>query len=74
MKTTKGHITATEKKHIKAIMEANLMSGKINNKTYFITKKQDGNYEVKISQKDRGLILCDGSELRMSTYTHEFQI
>jgi hypothetical protein len=37
----KGHLTATEKRHIKAMFELGLMSAKVNRKQYRITKEND---------------------------------
>lgn len=71
MTTLTGHITQTEKKAIKAILNANLMSGKVGIKTYFLFLN-DGIYTVKVQQKDRGMIPVGGSELRVSTYTSTF--
>jgi len=48
IKTTKGHITSTEKTHIKALFEANLIEGKVNHKTYFLDKISNDNFKVQI--------------------------
>jgi len=68
----KGHLTQTEKTHIKAILDANLKSGKIGRKTYFLSLKNDL-YTVKIRQMGRGLGFI-GSELKEETNTHQFTI
>ena len=73
MKTISGHLTATEKKHIKAILDMGLMAGKINRKFYHISKENEI-FTVAISEMDRGLIPVAGSELRMSTNTHRFTL
>jgi hypothetical protein len=71
MKTLTGHLTAANKKAIKAILSANLMSGKINNREYFLSL-ENGVYTVVIRTKDRGMMPVAGSELRMSNYKHTF--
>ena len=71
MKVLTGHLTATEKRHIKALFEANLMAGKINRKMYFITENA-GVYTVKVSQRDRGMMPVPGSPLRISVNTSTF--
>lgn len=71
MKVIQGHLTAHDKKAIKAILNLNLAAGVVNRKTYHLFNNGD-NYTVKITQKDRGLIPCAGSQLRESTYTHKF--
>jgi len=48
IETTKGHITATEKTHIKALFKANLIEGKVNRKTYFLDKISNDNFKVQI--------------------------
>lgn len=73
IQTISGHLTATNKTHIRAILEANLMEGKINNTNYHLQKEGEI-YTAKISKKDRGLIPCPGSQLRMSTGTYQFKV
>jgi hypothetical protein len=70
MKVLSGHLTATEKKHIKAILDQKLTAGKIGRKTYHLFNN-DGLYTVKVIQNDRGLGWI-GAELRQSVYTHTF--
>jgi hypothetical protein len=71
MKVLTGHLTTTEKKHITAILDQGLTAGKVAGKNYWL-QITDNVYTVKIQQKDRGLIPCEGSELRLSTYTSTF--
>jgi len=73
MKITEGHLTASEKKSVKAILKAGLTSGKVSKKNYFISIN-NGIYTVKIQVKDRGLIPCPGSALRLSTYISKFTL
>ena len=73
MKTLTGHLTATDKRNISAMMELGLKQGTINKKSYFLSQ-QNGIYTVKLQQKDRGLIPCPGSPLRISAYTATFTV
>lgn len=73
MKIISGHLTTSDKKAIKAILDIGLNSGKVGKKKYFLTEEK-GIYTVKYQQKDRGLIQCGGSELRISTYSAKFTI
>lgn len=73
MKILTGHLTAANKKAIKAILEAKLESGKVGRATYFLSNKNNI-HTVKIQQKDRGLIPCPGSKLRLSTYISTFTL
>lgn len=71
MKVLTGHLTATEKKVIKAMTSQNLSSGNVRKVNYFLSESK-GVHTVKIQKKDRGLIPCAGSELRVSTYSATF--
>lgn len=72
IKVLSGNLTSTNKRHIKAILENNLMEGKVNRITYYLTKTDDI-YTVKIVQKDRGLGFI-GEELRLSQYLSTFTL
>ena len=66
IKTLNGHLTLTEKTHIKAIFKANLTEAKVNRKNYFLTlvnplKKE---YKVKIVEVDKNIVI--GKKLRTS--------
>lgn len=56
IKVLTGHLTQHDKKAIKAILEANLMSGKVGRKDYFLTEK-DGIFTVKKYEVDRSIII-----------------
>jgi len=68
MKTLSGHLTASEKKIISQIIQNKWGYGKVGLKTFFVNKNKDENYNIRIDVKDRGLIPCPGSKLRISTY------
>jgi hypothetical protein len=73
MKILTGHLTETNKTAIKAILNAGLMSGKVGKISYYLNC--DNNiYTVKYQTKDRGLIPCAGSQLRLSTYSASFTL
>lgn len=72
IKTLTGHLTSTEKTHIKAIFKANLLEAKVNRKNYFLTlvnplKKE---YKVKIVEVDKNIVI--GKKLR--THFANFQV
>jgi len=71
--TLSGHLTAHDKKAILAVMNLGLTQGHVGKKTIFITPAENNSFSVKISMKDRGMIPCPGSALRLSTYSHTFQ-
>jgi hypothetical protein len=70
--TLSGHLTQTNRQHIKAILAAGLTEGKINRISYQIEHKGLGTYAVKMYVKDRGIVACGGSKLRMSCYDATF--
>lgn len=71
----KGHLTATDKKHIKALFDSGRTQAKINRAVWTIDKgsPSDGLYIVSKYLNDRGLGLI-GSELKRSKYTYEIKI
>jgi len=73
MKTIEGHLTATNKKHIKALMDAKMTCGKVNSIIYHL-KQENEVYTVTIEKKDRGLIPVPGSELRVSKSKAKFTL
>lgn len=71
MRVLTGHLTAANKKAIKAILYAGLTEGKVG-KTSYQLSVVDGIHHVKMFIKDRGLIPCPGSALRVSVYQATF--
>ena len=71
----KGHLTSTDKKHIKALFDSGLTKAKINRTIWSIEKgsPSDGLYTLVKYVNDRGLG-CIGSELRQSRYIYEIQL
>jgi hypothetical protein len=70
MQTITGHLTATEKKHITAILNANLMQGKVNRKNYFLTLT-DNVYTVLVTQNSTQW--CE-TKPRITTNKHTFKL
>jgi hypothetical protein len=71
MKVLTGHITATERKVINAMIE----NGWETAQTKMLTCQlvfANGVYTFKTKKRDRGMIPCAGSELRTSIYTSTF--
>jgi hypothetical protein len=73
MKTLSGHLTESNKKAIKAILDLNLSAGKVGRINYFITPGPD-HYQVKIVKMDRGMIPVPGSQLRQSISLATFSL
>jgi hypothetical protein len=64
--TITGHLTQTNKKHINAILSANLLQAKVNTINYFLTLENDI-YSVKIIRKDNTVVL--GAKINISRST-----
>ena len=71
MKVLTGHLTATNKKVIKAMLDQKLTEGCVRKVNYYISVS-NGTYTVKIQKMDKGLIPVTGSALRLSTYISTF--
>ena len=71
---TKGHLTAGQRRAIKAILTSNQMSGKVNRRNYFIKAVSDSEYLVTMQEMDRGMVPVAGSPIRTSTYKAEFTL
>ncbi len=54
--TIKGHLTQTNKKHIKAILGANLLQAKVNTINYNLTRENDL-FRVTIIKKDNSIVI-----------------
>lgn len=61
----KGHLTPTNKRHIKYMLSHNTMSGTISGITYYIENEQSTQYKVKVIKKDNSIIL--GEPFRIET-------
>jgi hypothetical protein len=71
IKTLSGHLTAVEKKAINAILEAGLTQGKVNRKEYYLTKREDNTYSVKIIQNETGFL---SGKIEPKSYLHTFKV
>ena len=67
----KGHLTATNKKHIKALLEAGVLKGKVNKTEYYLNKVSDFLYTVNIPNYTKSIIT--GVNERIN-YFSEFRI
>jgi len=71
MKVIEGHLTATDKKAIQAILNSGAGAGQVGKASFHITS-ENGVYTVIKSVMDRGLIPVPGSARRLSRYTSKF--
>jgi hypothetical protein len=69
---SKGHLTQTDKTHIKALFNSGMTQAKINRTIWVIEKgtPSDNQYTISKHTKDRGLGFV-GEPLRMSKYTYD---
>lgn len=66
MKVLTGHLTQTNKKHIKAILDRNMTSAKVNTITYLLKLENDV-YTVMTIQTDNSILI--GEKIRRSKAT-----
>ena len=71
MKVLTGHLTQTEKKAIKAILQAGLISGRVGRKDYVLSK-ENGVYTAEIFEMSKGWVY--GDELKRSRNVHTFTL
>lgn len=69
IRTLTGHLTATNKRHITAMLDVNRLEAKVNRITYRITE-ENGNYTVRISRNESD----DWGKMRERTSTATFEI
>ena len=64
--TITGHLTATNKTHIKALLNAKMYSGKVNTINYLLRQEKDV-FTVHIIQTDNSIMI--GEKIRKSKAT-----
>jgi hypothetical protein len=69
-----GHLTPQDKKVVKYMLDNKMKAGKVGKKHFTIIPFSGNTYQLLIKVKDRGLIPCAGSQLRISFYKHKFQV
>jgi hypothetical protein len=65
--TIKGHLTQTNKKHIKAILGANLLQAKVNTINYNLTRENDL-FRVTIIKKDNSIVIGEKININKSIF------
>jgi len=65
--TIKGHLTQTNKKHIKAILSANLLQAKVNTINYNLTRENDF-FRVTIVKKDNSIVIGEKININKSIF------
>lgn len=69
-----GHLTATDKKHITALLQSGHTSAKINRSFWVVIKGDaNGNYTFRKTTNDRGWGFI-GDQLRSSSYEYNVKI
>jgi len=70
IKVTKGHLTQTNKKAIKAMFDQDVMEGRVGKIDYFIKNIKDNQYTVTIKQKQT-VTIGKGPEITTDIATFE---
>lgn len=65
--TLSGHLTASNKKHIKDILELNLSIAKVNNINYCL-RFNDGIYTVWVIKKDNSIVIGEKVQKSKATF------
>lgn len=65
--TLSGHLTATNKKHIKDILELNLSAAKVNTINYCL-RLNDGIYTVWVIKKDNSIVIGEKVQKSKATF------
>jgi hypothetical protein len=73
MKVLTGHITATERKAVNAMIANGWQFAETKSMQFELTAA-NGVYSLKTKKRDRGLIPCAGSAIRTSVYVSTFTI
>jgi hypothetical protein len=73
MKVLTGHLTATERKSVNAMIANGWNFAETKSMRFELTVV-DGVYSLRTSKRDRGLIPCAGSALRTSVYVSTFTL
>ena len=63
----KGHLTPTNKTHLKALFAHNLTHGKVNRISYLITQENEV-FTVKIAQADNSIVLGEKISVSKATF------
>jgi len=69
IKTLSGHLTATEKRHIRAMIEQGLTEGRVGKKSYWL-KEESGVFTVLVGQNERSVF----NRIEFKKYKHTFLI
>jgi len=70
IKTLSGHITETEKKHLKLMFDMQITEAKIGRKIYLLKQNADF-YDLKVMQNERH---CIGADLKKTVNLHSFKL
>lgn len=67
----KGHLTATNKKHIKALLDAGMLKGQVNRIEYYLNKVSENLYAVNIPSYEKSILL---GKVEKINHVSEFKI
>ncbi|MBT4206996.1 hypothetical protein HOE22_01485 [Candidatus Woesearchaeota archaeon] len=68
IKVLDGHLTATDKRAIKHMIEKQIWKGRVGKSDWFIKELGNGKYDITQKVKDKGLVPVAGTKFRISTY------
>ncbi len=68
IKVLSGHLTVTDKRAIKHMIEKEIWQGRVGKSDWFIKDLGKGKYDITQKIKDKGLVPVRGTKFRISTY------
>ena len=74
IKVLSGHLTATDKRAVKHMIEKEIWKGRVGKSDWFIKDLGKGKYDITQKIKDKGLVPVAGTKFRISTYKSTIEV
>ena len=74
IKVLSGHLTATDKRAVKHMIEKEIWKGRVGKSDWFIKDLGKGTYDITQKIKDKGLVPVAGTKFRISTYKSTIEV
>jgi hypothetical protein len=74
IKVLSGHLTATDKRAVKHMIEKEIWKGRVGKSDWFIKDLGKGKYDITQKIKDKGLVPVAVTKFRISTYKSTIEV
>jgi phage-related tail protein len=74
IKVLSGHLTTTDKRAVKHMIEKEIWKGRVGKSDWFIKDLGKGKYDITQKIKDKGLVPVAGTKFRISTYKSTIEV